>query len=403
MQPARWTHWLAPSALVLCVCAAAPTMTFAQPESCDDAGGGANDIRSLGAHYVAGANAVVVTMTLCAPPDVESKYRVRFDTGPNLIESPQGSGTFVTATLFDGNPRCLTTDDTGLMLHRHRTHGPGAIVVSGAVITFTVAVEALSPALPPGGRLRYRADVQERGITDQAPNVDATDGCSKPQGPFEMQSLYARDVNEVIGTQAFDIRRVPSRLAESAMGNLVSDAMRVGTGADATLTNSGGLRADMLCTRPVAGEQPCEITFREAFGVLPFGNLAVLVTLSGAQLEAALLNGVAPACGLPVPTGRFPQVSGLRVEFACTGLTPVITGIWKTPAGVGGPIVPLGPADTVRIVTNDFMVQGGDGYTMLASGADVALLDRELLELLIAYVGAHSPVAPVIEGRITRQ
>ncbi len=32
--------------------------------------------------------------------------------------------------------------------------------------------------------------------------------------------------NQVIGTQSDDIRRDPTRLSESAMGNLVADAMR---------------------------------------------------------------------------------------------------------------------------------------------------------------------------------
>ncbi len=52
--------------------------------------------------------------------------------------------------------------------------------------------------------------------------------------------------NKVIGTQQIDIKRAPTRLFESAMGNLVADAMRVKyPGVDAALTNSGGLRADL--------------------------------------------------------------------------------------------------------------------------------------------------------------
>ena len=50
--------------------------------------------------------------------------------------------------------------------------------------------------------------------------------------------------NEVIGTQTIDIRRDPARLSESAMGNLVADAMRAKyPGVEAAITNSGGLRA----------------------------------------------------------------------------------------------------------------------------------------------------------------
>ena len=103
--------------------------------------------------------------------------------------------------------------------------------------------------------------------------------------------------NQVIGTQQFDIKRAPTRLLESAMGNMVADAMRLKyPGVDAAYTNSGGLRADLNCAPPSAGEQPCEITWGEMFAVLPFGNRTVIETLTGAQLEQAFLNGFTPAC-----------------------------------------------------------------------------------------------------------
>ena len=144
--------------------------------------------------------------------------------------------------------------------------------------------------------------------------------------------------NQVIGTQA---DRHPARprpgCFESEMGNMVADAMRVKyPGVEAAHTNSGGLRADLVCSPPSAGEQPCEITWGEMFAVLPFGNRTVILTLTGAQLEQALLNGFSPVCNPAIATGRFPQVSGLRLTFTCNGTTPVVTGMWKTPDGIGG-------------------------------------------------------------------
>ena len=69
------------------------------------------------------------------------------------------------------------------------------------------------------------------------------------------------------------------------MGNLVADAMRAKyPGVDAAITNSGGLRQDILLAPPTAGEQPGEITWGEVFAVLPFGNRTVIETLTGAQL-----------------------------------------------------------------------------------------------------------------------
>jgi 2',3'-cyclic-nucleotide 2'-phosphodiesterase (5'-nucleotidase family) len=208
--------------------------------------------------------------------------------------------------------------------------------------------------------------------------------------------------NQVVGTQQFDIKRAPTRLFESAMGNMVADAMRLKyPGVDAAYTNSGGLRADLNCLPVSAGEQACEITWGEMFGVLPFGNRTVIETLTGAQLQEAFVNGFSPKCNVAIATGRFPQISGHAVTYTCSGTTPVITGMWKAPNGMGGTLTPIGPADTVRFVTNDFMFTGGDGYTVFTQGTNVLQPGDDLLQVAIDYVAANSPVGPVVDGRIT--
>lgn len=218
--------------------------------------------------------------------------------------------------------------------------------------------------------------------------------------------------NQVIGTQVNDILRDPSRLHESEMGNMIADAMREKyPGIDAAYTNSGGLRANLVYSPPSAGEQPGEITWGEMFAVLPFGNRTVIETLTGSQLEAAFLNGFKPFCDATFSggTGRFPQISGLKVQFHCIDAdanagngseTPVVDGMWKAPDGPGGTLTAIGPSDNVRFVTNDFMFTGGDGYTMFASGTNVLQPGDALLDVAVQYVAAHSPVDPQVEGRI---
>ncbi len=240
-----------------------------------------------------------------------------------------------------------------------------------------------------GGSTRVAKDIGVASRADVKAIVDDADA----------QTAVLR--NKVVGTQANDILRAPTRLFESEMGNMVADAMRQKyPGVDAALTNSGGLRNDLVCSPPSAGEQPCEITWGEMFAVLPFGNRTVLETLTGDQLTTAFLNGFSPFCNPAIATGRFPQISGLKVQFHCTGTTPVVDGIWKAPNGPSGTLTPLGAADTVRLVTNDFMFTGGDGYTVLAAGTDPQQPGDALLDIAIDYVTAHSPVDPVVEGRI---
>ena len=201
--------------------------------------------------------------------------------------------------------------------------------------------------------------------------------------------------NKVIGTATIDIRRDLNRLKESAMGNLVADSMRAKyPGVDAAITNSGGLRADILLAPPSAGEAPGEITWGEVFAVLPFGNRSTILTLTYDQLKAGLENGFKPPCGdVAGGTGRTPQISGIKVTFHCNGQVPVVDQVLKGST-------PMTATDTIRVVINDFMYTGGDGYTAFSAGTDVLQPGDDLMQVAADYITAHSPVAPVVEGRV---
>jgi 2',3'-cyclic-nucleotide 2'-phosphodiesterase (5'-nucleotidase family) len=210
--------------------------------------------------------------------------------------------------------------------------------------------------------------------------------------------------NVVIGTQSVDITRDnPARLKESSMGNFVTDAMRAkyaDDGVQVALTNSGGLRQDLFRATISGGEQVGEITWGEAFAVLPFGNSTVIETLTYEQLVAALANGFRPPCGDAAGgTGRTPQYSGMWVKFHCNGTVPVIDNVWLAPPGPEPTTAPLGPGSTVRIVTNDFMFGGGDGYTALSGGTNVLQTGDLLLDVMIDHIKANSPVSAAIDRR----
>ena len=388
---------------LLLMAATAPAQTVSN-DGCGDGGNGPADIEKLAARYDAATDQFEVTLTTCGPVDRAIKYRVRFDHFVNQEEYPKGSGTLVDATLSSGNPYCLAVSDDQMMLHKSRkTAGPGAITVSDRNILYTVKRSELSSSISPGHVVRIWAETQDKKRVDRAPNTDATDSCAEPQYLTEVLQQTVLDRFAIVGTQAFDILRAPTRLFESAMGNLVADALLAGTpGAEVALTNSGGLRADLRCVPPASGEQPCEITWDELFKVLPFGNNTVIETVTGAQLEEALLNGLTPSCNPMIATGRFPQVAGLEVSYTCVGMVPQINSISLRPDGMGGPAIPLAPGDSVRLVTNDFMYFGGDGYLVLTLGTDVVFTEISLLELAGAYISANSPVQPFVEGRIVK-
>ena len=156
--------------------------------------------------------------------------------------------------------------------------------------------------------------------------------------------------------------------------------------------------------RRSAGEAACEITWGEVFAVLPFGNRTVIETFTGAQLTAGVPERLLrPCCDLG---GRDRSVpADLRPE----GRLPLqrhrarrSTGSGRRRTGPAGTLTPIGPTDTVRIVTNDFMFTGGDGYTALTGGTNVPQPGDDLLQVAIDYITANSPVGPVVEGRFVK-
>ena len=68
-------------------------------------------------------------------------------------------------------------------------------------------------------------------------------------------------------------------------------------GAQIGLMNVGGVRSDLPMLPPRYGEQAGQITFAEAFDIAPFGNVNVVLDLTGAQLKQVLEQQYQPVAG----------------------------------------------------------------------------------------------------------
>lgn len=181
------------------------------------------------------------------------------------------------------------------------------------------------------------------------------------------------------------------RVAECNLGNLIADALRMETDADVALQNGGGIRADI---------PEGEVTLGQVLTVLPFGNLVSTMSLSGADLWDALENGVSQVEDV---AGRFLQVSGLRYTWDASqppGSRIVSAEVLNPDTGE---YEPLDLEELYFVATNDFMRNGGDGYAMFAENALNPYDFGSPLDAVVAdYIKANSPVAPEVEGRITR-
>lgn len=215
-------------------------------------------------------------------------------------------------------------------------------------------------------------------------------------GDPELAALAQRYAGEVNGAMdvplatlaaALDSRQETARGAESSFGDFVADGLRAALGADAALTNGGGLRGNRLYPVGTA------LTRADILREMPFGNTVMLLEVSGADLLATLEHGVSKA---PALSGRFPQVSGL--SFAFDPKAPV--GRRVVDASLGGQ--PVDPARRYRIATTDYLADGGDGYSMF-KGARV-LIDRSAAPLLATVVMDHAQrlgtIAAPTGGRI---
>ena len=196
-------------------------------------------------------------------------------------------------------------------------------------------------------------------------------------------------LNVEIGTTevAMDSRRNVVRSEESSMGNLIADAMRAATGADIAIMNGGGIRADRTY------EAGAKLTRRDILTELPFGNVTELTEIPGAQVLAALENGVSQ---VDKGAGRFPQVSGLTFVYDPSA------EVGKRVSEVMVAGAPLEAAKLYRVAVNDYILGGGDGYTALGGGRPIndtgagALVANDVM----AYVEKMGSVKPVVEGRI---
>lgn len=221
----------------------------------------------------------------------------------------------------------------------------------------------------------------------------------EPDGGFEnrirtfrgpLDQLRATPVGET--RVALNGERADVRARETNLGNLITDSMlakAAPVGAQLAIMNGGGIRTSIPAGR---------ITLGQVLEVMPFGNTLVALTLTGAQVKEALENGVSR---VDRADGRFPHVGGMR--YSWNSSAPAGSRITDIQVSDGrGGFVALDPNATYRVAVNNFIANGGDGYSVLQQGTnrvDTGFIDADVL---VEYIQSRSPVSPQVEGRIVQ-
>jgi 5'-nucleotidase len=225
---------------------------------------------------------------------------------------------------------------------------------------------------PVGEAAGEKADVKQ--IVDRYGAVSAT--------------VAKRVVGRITGSLAAGDNALDTPLAR-----LVADAQLAATrdpakgGAQIAFINSGGVRAGFT-TQPDGS-----VTYGQIFTLQPFGNTLEVLELTGAELKQTLEQQFSAD-----PSAKFRQsflIPSQGFTYAFDHTAPA--GQRIVAMTLDGQ--PIDPAKTYRITVNNFLANGGDGFSNLARAKFVADggVDLDALETFIARGVTVSSAPRVID------
>jgi len=188
---------------------------------------------------------------------------------------------------------------------------------------------------------------------------------------------------------------------ESAIGDLVADSRLAATQAAPTSAQlavingvGAGIR-NVLHYSALSGEKaPGDVTFGEAYNVLPFGDELFTETLTGAQLIALFDEQWVGKTEIDL------LAISHNVHFTWDAALP--DGTSKlVPGSLTIDGVPVNPTAAYRVTIDAFLGGGGDKYLILQNGTS-RIPGPVDLQALDAYITAHTPLTPATHDRITR-
>lgn len=173
-------------------------------------------------------------------------------------------------------------------------------------------------------------------------------------------------------------------------GMIVTDAMLDYArpyGATIALQNGGAFRAALPAGKLTRGH---------LLTMLPFGGRLVLQKCIGRQIREALEHGASQE---HARGPRLLQVAGLR--YTVDASRPAGERVQEvTVLLAAGGQAPLDEQGQYVVVMSDYLARGGDGYHMLADGRVLPFPEPLDVDVLEAYIRAHSPLCMPQSGRI---
>ncbi|KAK5641698.1 hypothetical protein RI129_010245 [Pyrocoelia pectoralis] len=214
---------------------------------------------------------------------------------------------------------------------------------------------------------------------------------------------------EVLGRTKVFLDGTPEncRRKECNLGNLITDAFvayhseryhgKYWTDAPIGIYNGGAIRNNI---DPVNGT----IKGSDLISAFPYNDLVYSMSLSGTDLLHTLEQGV--RSNGETSYGEFLQVSGIRYRFDLS--KPVGSRIVEAKSRCGSCNIPIyeqiNPNKQYRIITREFITNGGDGHTTLKhKGYDKEVEDLNEFEIASWYIKKMSLILVGEDERVLKE
>lgn len=187
------------------------------------------------------------------------------------------------------------------------------------------------------------------------------------------------------------------RFKQCSLGNAITDGMLANPkafGAEIAVINSGGIRASI---------ESGSLTMGEVRSVFPFKTKLATYNLSGNEVNEMLEHSISTAEDLGGDaSGRFLQVSGLRFKWDAG--KPVGERVLSVESkSEFGAYLPLVKENSYKLISNSYILNGGDGFDILTNGAENRKeLDLTHRDILIDLANENSHLLGSTEIRIER-
>jgi 2',3'-cyclic-nucleotide 2'-phosphodiesterase/3'-nucleotidase len=237
------------------------------------------------------------------------------------------------------------------------------------------------------GRWRVAAKGSRTIPVDEKVETDAE--IAKLVEPYDRETQAW--LGKLIGESSAELSATSSRFRDTAILDLIQRVQLEAGKADVSMAASFNPEARI-------GRGP--VTVRDIAGLYIYENTLVTLEVTGRQLKEALEHSA--RYFLPYAQGKAAsdlvdeKIPGYNFDIA-EGVTYELD-IRKP---VGERIInlrfkgrPLDPAQKLRLVTNNYRVNGGGGYTMYRDAPVVYRSSQEIRELIIDWVERHKQIPP---------